>query len=445
MLAARATRLKRHTKGRAKLVNETDLVERLPRTQFEGLVERVRADPQGRRPRPRYPSIPFTDRASRKLHSMHLCFTLQWRRVRGGPAGPRIVGASGIALAWCLVFTPGPAAAQDTVEPIRLTYQASAGCPDEGGFWARVRAQTVPLHPSTAQEAAPAVQVVLDAGPPATGRVAIMRSGQPSGTRSLQGDNCADVADAIALVVALAIDPRVRSSHDGVALGPYPALAGPSLFPSSPSRASRSSALVAQEVPAAPSTTRIEDRRATGVATGSLGRHAAYAGADFVVAGGASPNALVTGSPYLGWRANRSAWFDPSLRLAFLRAGTGAVDVPAGGTATFVLTVGQLDACPVAWSGAAVRATACARLEAGALDAAGGSVAGAERSLRPWIAAGPMARAEWLLAPPFFLGAEAGALFRVIQDTFEFRPNIQVYRVPAVGLSAGAGLGVDFL
>jgi hypothetical protein len=191
--------------------------------------------------------------------------------------------------------------------------------------------------------------------------------------------------------------------------------------------------------------TRLDDRRTTGVVTGPRGRHAAYAGADFVVAAGASPNALVAGSPYVGWRANRSDWFDPSLRVAFLRAGTGAIDVSASGNMTFVLTVGQLDACPVAWSRAGVRATACARVEAGTLDASGSNIAGAERSLRPWIAAGPMARAEWLLAPPFFLGAEAGAFFRVIQDTFEFRPNVQVYRVPAIGLGAGAGLGVDFL
>jgi hypothetical protein len=181
------------------------------------------------------------------------------------------------------------------------------------------------------------------------------------------------------------------------------------------------------------------------MAPGTGMRHAAFVGADFAVAAGAAPNALVTGSPFVGWRANRSSWFDPSLRVAFLRAGTGAIDVSAAGNASFILTVGQLDACPVAWSRAAVHATACARIEAGALEVAGSNIVGAQQSLRPWIAAGPMARAEWLLAPPFFLDLQGGALFRVIHDRFEFRPDIPVYQVPIVGFGAGAGLGVDLL
>ncbi|MGA7121551.1 MAG: hypothetical protein WBY94_15710 [Polyangiaceae bacterium] len=360
--------------------------------------------------------------------------------MRGAPAGPRIVCAIGIALARFLSFAPTPAAAESTVEePVRLTYEASDGCPDEGAFLARVQAESARLRPSSGKEAARTLYVRLDAGPPATGSVAIMRAGRPDGTRALQGDSCAEVADAIALVVALAVDPGDRSSEDDLA--PNPSLA----VPSSTRSTSRLPPPVAQEAPPAFAIARRDDRITSGAALAGSGRQAVYAGADFVVVAGASPNALVTGSPYVGWRANRSTWFDPSLRLAFLRAGTGAIDVSAGGTATFILTAAQLDACPMAWSRAAMHATACARLEAGALEAAGGNIAGAERNLRPWMAVGPMARAEWSLAPPFFFDAEAGALFRVIQDNFEFRPNIQVYRVPAVGLGAGAGLGVDFL
>ena len=365
--------------------------------------------------------------------------------MRAATAGPRTVGASALALAWRLAFATAPAAAQDTVEPVRLTYQASDGCPDQGGFLARLQGQTSRLRPSAGEDASRTVYVTLDAGPPATGRVAITRDGQPAGTRALQGDSCAEVADAIALVVALAVDPRAPTSLDDFNPAPYPGLPATSSSPQPPSTTFRSPTPVAREPPSTPSMARREDRRATGVAASPPGRRAGYAGANFVVLGGASPNALATGSPYIGWRANRSAWFDPSLRLAFLRASSGAIDVSTGGTTTFVLTVGQFDACPVDWSRGAVHATACARLEAGALEAAGGNIAGAERSLRPWIAAGPMARAEWSFGPPFFLGVEGGALFRAIQDTFEFRPNTQVYRVPAVGLGAAAGLGIDFL
>lgn len=366
------------------------------------------------------------------------------------------------AFASMVSLAPCRALAQEPVEPIRLTYRASHGCPNEAEFVARVRARTARVRPAGPREAARTFDVAVDAGPLARGRVTIIQDDQPVGTRSVQGDTCSEVVDAIALVVALAIDPRASPPRDSPGPALQPALSESSPSVSLPDPSPNPTAALPRAVPpirppstlpeiAPPRNQRTSEPIHDAVATDTTharpaASHHAFAGADFAVAAGVAPSALLAGVPFVGWRANRSTWFDPSLRLAFFRAGTGAFDVQAGGTATFTITVGRLDACPVAFTHASrVRATVCARVEAGALDAAGGGIAAAQSSLRPWFAAGPLARAEWSLVPPFFLDLEAGALFRIVADRYGFYPDVTVYNVPVVGLGAGAGLGVDFL
>jgi hypothetical protein len=163
------------------------------------------------------------------------------------------------------------------------------------------------------------------------------------------------------------------------------------------------------------------------------------------MATGVAPNALLGAAPYVGWHAKSAGALDPSIRLAFMRAGSGKLVVPSGGSAAFTWTVGRVDACPVAWPRGVLRATACARVETGALEVAGADIVAAQTRLRPWMAAGPLARVEWSLVWALFLDAEIGALFRVTDDRFVFRPSTLVFEVPLVGVSAGLGLGAHFL
>ena len=92
-----------------------------------------------------------------------------------------------------------------------------------------------------------------------------------------------------------------------------------------------------------------------------------------------------------------------------------------------------------------MRLTACARLEAGALKVAAIGVAAPETRLRPWLAAGPLARVEWAFLPPMFLEAEMGALLRPTNDRFYFQPDRTIYQVPLFAMSGGVGLGAHFL
>jgi hypothetical protein len=90
--------------------------------------------------------------------------------------------------------------------------------------------------------------------------------------------------------------------------------------------------------------------------------------------------------------------------------------------------------------------TECARVEAGTLEVGGKDVPSPRKALTPWLAAGPLARAQWSFLSWAFVDAEVGLLVRVTQDRFYFKStNTTAYQVPLTGVTAGAGVGVHFL
>ena len=310
-------------------------------------------------------------------------------------------------------------------EPVRLTYRAPDGCPDEADFVARLRARTSRARMAWPGEPARTFDVAIDAGPPPSGSVAVLEPDFPMGTRRVQADTCADVADALALVIALSVDPHAS-------LAPVtPVATLPAAPPSSsatPEPASSALPPAGKESPPPSSPPRAE----------------LFAGVDLAVTSGVAPSALVSGSPYIGWRANAAGAFDPSLRLAFVSA-TSDAQVLSAGSADFAWTAGRFDVCPVAWGGRLLRLTACARLEAGALRVAARDVPLPETRVRPWLATGPLARAEWVFLQPVFLEAEIGLLLRPTNDRFYFQPDTTVYRVPLFATSGAIGVGAHFL
>jgi hypothetical protein len=161
-----------------------------------------------------------------------------------------------------------------------------------------------------------------------------------------------------------------------------------------------------------------------------------FLGADFATTTGVAPVAMLGASPFLGWRF---------LRLAFLRATSGSLDV-AGASADFTWYVGHLDACPLTWRTHDLSASACGRVEAGALDVdPSGPIPAPRRQVRPWFAAGLHARGEWALLGPLFVAAELGGTLRLTQDRFYFLPDTTVYDVPVFGASGALGLGTHLL
>jgi hypothetical protein len=348
------------------------------------------------------------------------------------PSVPRaqshVVPCSFVVAALVMLGAAAYAAPNEDEAPVRLIYRATEGCPDQADFLARIHVRTSRTRSARPGEVAWTFDVIIDAGPPASGSVTVFEPDFPMGTRRMHADTCADVADALALVIALSIDP-----HAAISPGAPAALLPPAAPSSLPTTELRQSF--------APLRT---DRPQFENHSWSPSRADVFAGVDLVVAYGVAPSALVSGSPYVGWRANVIGAFDPSFRLAYTGAAAD-VKVATTGSAAFTWTVGRFDACLAEWSQGPVRLAACARVEAGALKVTASDVPGSETRVRPWLAIGPLVRAEWSFLRIVSLEVEIGLPLRPTNDRFFLRPDTTVYRVPVFAASGGVGLSVHFL
>ena len=103
--------------------------------------------------------------------------------------------------------------------------------------------------------------------------------------------------------------------------------------------------------------------------------------------------------------------------------------------------------CPLALGVDAVELLPCASLEVGGLVGQGQKstrIKSPETNSAPWVAVGLFARFRAPLARSVDLELEAGPLVPLTRPEFEFHlPDLLVFRPPAVGLSAGLGLGFE--
>jgi hypothetical protein len=335
------------------------------------------------------------------------------------------------------------AAEEGRTENIRLDYVATAGCPSEQEFETRVRARTVRVQFAPNGAGARVFDVRLEQGPPATGRVTVRRAQSSEGTRSVRADTCADVADALALVVALAVDPAALMAP----APPSPPHAAESPPPSIDIAAPSPSPSPTAEPPTAepPSASPPVPRPETAPMPSTQARHReVYLGTDLAVATGTAPTTLVGASPYVGWASSTASTLAPSARIGFVHATTGAIDVP-GGAAVFAWSVGRLDGCATAWANRPARLSTCVHLEGGSLEATGVHVPAPRAQSRAWLGVGPLLRGEWSFASPLFVEAEVAAMAHVIADRFLFLPDTTAYQVPRAGVFGSIGLGVFFL
>ena len=326
-----------------------------------------------------------------------------------------------------VVTASGARADEPLQELVRLEYQSSDGCPDRASFEARVRARTVRVLFVGSNDPTRTFVVGLTYGPPAHGRLTVRHRDVVEGTREVSADACSDVADALALAVALAIDP------DSLVAAPLD-VGSPTAEPAIPPPAAASPPLVrsATQGPPAP----VVSGRTPAMSEAPPGRtslpHTLSMGADLAIATGISPVALVGISPRLGWRAQSTSLLAPSASLAFFRSSSGALSVPVG-AASFEWTVGQIDGCLVSWRRGPARFLGCARIEAGDLDATGSDGTPPLTRHRAWFAVGPLGRGEWDLLPPLFLAVEAAAMVHATAERFFFLPSVTIYEVPVLG------------
>ena len=364
----------------------------------------------------------------------------------------RNVRRSSIAIVLAMAAA-GPLAAADdpdgSREPILLHYAATGDCPDSRSFEGSVLARTGHARFVSAGQTR-TFDVTLQGGPQASGRVIVRRAGVIEGQREVEADTCVEAAEAMSLVVVLAINPQARltpapSASTGMTATPDAGSASPppppppaSAFPVPSVLAPAPTTDVASE-PTTESTDTPDDQPAR-----ALPSHRLFAQAGLASASGVTPSTLFGVSPAFGWSSPSFGWLAVTARAAFVRAQGQASDA-SGGSATFIWTVGMVDGCLQSWPHGTLHLLGCLRLEAGTLEADGEGVPGAHSATRAWVSTGPAVGGMWDILDPLFIQLDLAAMVHVSDDRFFFPPNLTVDQVPLVGVEATAGVGMHFL
>jgi hypothetical protein len=320
--------------------------------------------------------------------------------------------------------------ARADVEPVHILYEARGECPEPAAFIDQILLRTHRARLARTDEPGRTFLVTVVAGrEEIEGRLVIRALDDTTTTREVTGRTCREVAAALALVTAVAIDPE--SSREMPPAPPPPSEALPP--PSEPPAV----------VPAEPS------RRGAPAPGAGSARWSWAAGAAGGVRGSVAPvpaaAAAIFGELSRVDRVRSGApWALSALRLSANFARTGWL-TSGPGEARFTWVALDLQACAFRLQvGASLQIQPCLSLEGGLLQGTG-RIARAKTTTRPWIGVGPLLGVTLPLSRVWFLEAEGGVTLALERDTFIFEePRSKVYRAPLVGGTAELGVGYRF-
>jgi hypothetical protein len=325
----------------------------------------------------------------------------------------KISSATRLALAAGVLASVSPSSSS-AASPARqpaLTYHAPPECPNAEAFTALVASRTASWSESVVSLSVD-VEIVATKSE-ARGKIVIRRNRRVT-VREVQAEHCGDVVTALALIVAILIDPDADTR-------PIPE---PSKSPSADATSEPTAA------PLRSSTGR--DLRVS-------------AGAQLGFASGIAPQ-LVLGTRWVAALdvGESSAW-PSSLRLSLTRARTGTISADErGASAAFEIDTVRLDACALRLARSELRLEPCLLVEGGALHADGHHPAQSRSRNLPWGGVGALLRGVWTVWDALGLEAELGALFPLWRYRFNFEESLPIYETPLLGLTGGLGAAVRF-
>jgi hypothetical protein len=322
-----------------------------------------------------------------------------------------------------LVIASSAAAEPLSAEPIRVQYRAPESCPDAAWFEAQILARTQRVRLAAMGEPARTIDVAIEEGERTVGRLSIRGRDDAVTKREVAGDDCNEVASALALVTALVVDPDAVATP--VVAAPRPETPSPAPTPGSAAPLPR---LLPPRVEAPPPAPRLRF---------SVGESVS-------IAGGVSPGPLVGGLVFAAIEREGGA-FSQTIRLSLSRSLSSPIDVSAG-AAHLDWTIGVLDVRPWSFVLDGVVFAPTVELEAGALHGDGSGVALPQHPTRPWVSLGLGAGATWRFYGPLFLDLVASFQVPFYRDNFYFDPNPSrtVSRAAPVGSRGALGLGARF-
>lgn len=329
------------------------------------------------------------------------------------------------ALALLLTGTTGITAEVEPAPPAktaRLEVQALPECTTREELLARIaaRSRRIRFDEDTDGGSTSTLRVAVAATPRhgAVGDLVIVGPDGRTSTRRLSAPTCAEATDALALIIALMLDPSA-------AITPTPP-PPPLVVTPPPPRRVQPPAVVAAPPPALPHPA----ARRFGV--GAAGQ----------VLFGPSPAALPGFALWALAGLDRDSLWSPVLLLAWIHAFDSGLG-EKGGTAGFTLDAASLDACPLRLRALFMEARACGTALVGRLIAGGSETYSPTAIAQPYAALGG---ALMVVAGPWRhleVVGRFGAAASLVRDSFQFLPYT-FHRTDAVTLSGSLGIGIRF-
>jgi hypothetical protein len=339
------------------------------------------------------------------------------------------------ACALGLLLTLSGVAVGNPPLPVRITYASDHTCATASDFREAVRRRAPELEDAGVGEAARefVAEVSLRADGTAGGKVTISEPSGATVTRRLEGNDCGEVTEALAFIVAelgRAIRIEVEDETGVPQMGE--ARVSPRGEPAAPPDRAESKANAEKAKPPTEPMARV--RWEAGVAV-----HAVLA---------PTPDWVLARLAYLelGWAADGTSAV-VSGRLSALYAASGTIQGTVG-DAEIRWWVARAELCGPRFAFGVTAASGCATFDAGVIEGRGSraELPKTERAL--WLSPGLTVRGHLTLEQTLVLGLEGGAFVPQIRPRFYFAgpgsDSETIHDVPWVGFRAGFGLGVLF-
>ncbi len=310
-----------------------------------------------------------------------------------------------LALSASLAAPPAWAEARGLSE---LDYRAPAGCPASAEFSDEIARRT-PEWAARRAELVVAVEITAGANGFA-GRVRLERARRET-LRELHAASCSELVQALALIVAILIDPHADVT---------------------PSPARRSE----------PVTEPVEPPERVPARTASPALFF-VAGPELALQTGVSPGIALGERLYVALGREGAVWAS-SARLAVTRLRGDGVSAESAAAANFELVGARLEVGVIRFEWESFAFEPGFLFELGRLRAEGRHPLGAVTRERLWASAGVNARPQVTLAGRLVLGLALGAHLPLVRYRFAFIDENTLYQNEALGLDAALTLGVRF-
>jgi hypothetical protein len=331
-----------------------------------------------------------------------------------------------VAVVASLTATSDPAT---EVKPVQVVFDAPAGCANANDFFSSLRSRTHLVRQAKGDEPRTTLQVrLLEMRRYVLGELRMVDDRGMTDTRRVQGANCDDVMQALALAAAVALDPSVLLP--ATVTIPAPETTVPANPPPTIAPAGVESVNIRKPVdPPSSSSSRIDPRFELGAASvGSV-----------LLSSGISPGVAMFGR----WTPAGSGRFRPTIGMAVTYLRNDVLGSPGAAQASLTGLVVTL--CGMAWGASIMTVQPCGLVMAGLLSVSGHQVVRTSSVDLLWLSAGAVLRTAAHLGHGFALDLEAGVSVPFLsREFYTTLPSHVVEKTPTISPMAGLGLAYGF-